>query len=423
MTSAAGVIAMTSAAHAGGFAIREQSTSSQGASFAGNAAGGDLSSMFWNPAALAASKGTNAESHAAIFIGRSELTADGGTLLPTGSPNSGDIAEDAVIPASYFGMQLSPDLWLGMGINSPFGLVTKPEDRNWAGAIIARRSKIFTINANPNFAYQIMPGVAIGAGVQIQYMKTQLKFALGPGAISAVFDGDDIGFGATAGLYLTPAEGTQIGIGYRSQIKHELDGSFGTANGVSIAPGFLPASVSSSADLTTPDIVTISLRQSVSPNMRLMATFEWSNWSVFDVVPLTNAAPAGAPSAAIEANWNDAWFASIGAEIDVSDALTLRAGVAYEESPIDTPEQRLTPVPDADRIWASIGATYVLNEHTTLDMAYTHVFVDKERFNRATAVNPALTLTGTAETSVDIISFSMKSKLNASHPIFGAFFQ
>ncbi|HWL74252.1 MAG TPA: outer membrane protein transport protein, partial [Burkholderiaceae bacterium] len=40
-------------AHAGGFAIREQSACGQGASFAGVAAGGcDISSMFWNPATM-----------------------------------------------------------------------------------------------------------------------------------------------------------------------------------------------------------------------------------------------------------------------------------------------------------------------------------------------------------------------------------
>jgi long-chain fatty acid transport protein len=38
-------------AHAGGFALREQSAAGLGSSFAGVAAGGALSSMFWNPAA------------------------------------------------------------------------------------------------------------------------------------------------------------------------------------------------------------------------------------------------------------------------------------------------------------------------------------------------------------------------------------
>lgn len=426
MTTAASVIAMTTAAHAGGFAVREQSTSSQGASFAGSAAGGDLSSMFWNPAALAASEGTNMESHAAIFIGTSELTADApgagtGTLNGLAAIGkgltSGDIAEDAVIPASYFGMQLSPDLWIGLATNSPFGLVTKPEDRDWVGSAVARKSKIFTLNVNPNVAYQVMPGVSIGVGLQVQYMEGELKFNSNPFGVnspSVFYNGDDIGFGVTAGLYLNPAEGTKIGIGYRSQISHELEGKFGVV-GV--------ANNSANVEITTPDIITVSLRQDISPSMRVMGTFEWSSWSNFDQLTVDNAATIGLPSVTIDANWHDAWFASIGAEFDLSDSLTVRGGLAYEESPIQNATERLTPVPDSDRFWVSVGGTYKMNHHTTLDFAYTHVFVDEARFDRATATNPANNVTGTAETNVDIVSFSMKSKLDADHPIFGGLFQ
>src|SRR5262245_20463342 len=42
----------SASAYAGGLAVREQSTFGQGASFAGIAAGGAPSSMFWNPAAM-----------------------------------------------------------------------------------------------------------------------------------------------------------------------------------------------------------------------------------------------------------------------------------------------------------------------------------------------------------------------------------
>lgn len=46
------LIIATAQANAGAFALREQSTYGQGTSFAGVAAGGSVSSMFWNPAIL-----------------------------------------------------------------------------------------------------------------------------------------------------------------------------------------------------------------------------------------------------------------------------------------------------------------------------------------------------------------------------------
>ena len=43
---------VNASANAGGFANRQQSVSGQGASYAGVAAGGAPSSMFWNPATM-----------------------------------------------------------------------------------------------------------------------------------------------------------------------------------------------------------------------------------------------------------------------------------------------------------------------------------------------------------------------------------
>ena len=50
---------IATSAIAGGFAIREQSTTGLGLAFADAAAGSDLSSMFWNPAAVTAVDGMN----------------------------------------------------------------------------------------------------------------------------------------------------------------------------------------------------------------------------------------------------------------------------------------------------------------------------------------------------------------------------
>jgi long-chain fatty acid transport protein len=63
-TSVAALTAvLATSASAGGFAIREQSVESQGASFAGSAAFGGLSSMYWNPAAAANKDGLNFDSN------------------------------------------------------------------------------------------------------------------------------------------------------------------------------------------------------------------------------------------------------------------------------------------------------------------------------------------------------------------------
>jgi long-chain fatty acid transport protein len=50
---AAGIVFAIPEAQAEAFAVREQSAYGQGSAFAGMAAGGSLSAMFWNPATLA----------------------------------------------------------------------------------------------------------------------------------------------------------------------------------------------------------------------------------------------------------------------------------------------------------------------------------------------------------------------------------
>ena len=57
-----GVLLVTaSLANAGAFAVREQSAYGQGSSFAGIAAGGALSAMYWNPAIITQFNGKTIE--------------------------------------------------------------------------------------------------------------------------------------------------------------------------------------------------------------------------------------------------------------------------------------------------------------------------------------------------------------------------
>src|SRR5262249_51248796 len=92
------LIIATAQAHAGAFAIREQSTYGQGTSFAGVAAGGSLSSMFWNPATMTQFKGVVSENgFATIFPKVSQTPLPGSTLAGPpfffrGVENSGDMA-------------------------------------------------------------------------------------------------------------------------------------------------------------------------------------------------------------------------------------------------------------------------------------------------------------------------------------------
>lgn len=409
-------------AHAGGFAVREQSAQYQGMAFAGSASGGALSSMFWNPAATATLPGLNTESSYSLILPDSQVTVTSMSHPILGSDpfsalaNSTDIAGPAFVGASYAAYQISgfdPNLFIGVGFNSPFGLTTEPDNPKYQGSVLGRTTKLLTLNLNPNVAYRIAPGVIIGAGIQIQYADGTLKFAgnpfttppdPSPTAPTTFFRGDDIAFGATAGVLLQPTGSTSIGLGWRSGLKHDLKGDFGTA-GV--------FKTDAEAQLELPDIVTLSLTQVISPNMRLTGTVEWTDWSSFQTLRVEPAKPVG--EQIIPGNWSDGWFFALGGEYDYNPLLTLRAGVAYEISPVDSPEKRIIGIPDSDRIWLSGGASYRWSESTTVDVAYTHIFFDDARFDR---ISPAgFHVQGETENSADIITVGLKMKWGGEAPL------
>lgn len=388
----------SSAASAGGFDIHEQSTVFLGSASAGAAAGGSLGSMFWNPAATAQFPGLNSESSYTLILPYANLDFNS-----PAQGSSGNIGIDATTSASYGAYQVSKDLWLGIAINSPFGLATKPENTSYIGSYLGVTSKLLTINANPTIAYRIAPGITIGAGVQIEWAQAKLQFR-DPSNNVAQFGGTDWAFGGTAGITLEPAAGTTIGLGYRSQMTHDLEGSF---HSVALTDG---TNVPGTATVNLPDIVTLSGRQVITPTTRLLGTVQWTNWSRFKDLPLS----IPGHELAVDANWSNGWFFSVGGEYDYSPLLTLRSGVAYEISPIDSATGRLVQIPDNNRIWLSVGASYKWSESITLDVGYSHLFIQDGGVELSP---PTLdgsptgpTFSGTSQAAVDLFSVGMRTK-------------
>lgn len=445
------LVAGATSASAGGFAIREQSTSSQGASFAGNAASPDLSAMFWNPAAAANKNGTNSESSYSLIVPNAEINVtsashpnspalNGAINSPTFGNRSGDIGSVAALGASYFAYQFvnyDPNLFLAIAMNSPYGLKTDLDRSfdNYRGAVIGRESKLVTINVNPTLAYRLSDSLSVGVGAQFQYGSGRFSFATGlPSGQDSRFDGTGVAIGATAGVMWKPAAGTTIGLGWRSQMTQELDGSYINTPGA--APGANPQlppglrSVTATTEIELPNTVTLSLRQQVAPNARVLGTVEWSQWSRLKelrvlatgesaglasgvVIPNTSGSAtigsvSGTVIGVLPANWADGWFFALGGEYDLTKQLTVRAGGAYEISPVDAPRKRLIGIPDNDRIWASAGATYKWSDTLTFDVAYTHLFVKDSQIDRESL--SGFRVLGNVDASTDIVSVSMKTK-------------
>ena len=129
---------------------------------------------------------------------------------------------DTFVPAMYGTYQLSDRFYAGIAVNSPFGLVTKPDNSLWAGAPIALTSQVRTLDFNPTLAYKITPELSIGVGAQVEYLRVRLNSDI------RSIDADSWGAGATAGILWQPYAGTSIGLGYRSAVTENLSGMYNT---------------------------------------------------------------------------------------------------------------------------------------------------------------------------------------------------
>src|SRR5690606_15041788 len=191
-------------------------------------------------------------------------------------------------------------------------------------------------------------------------------------------EGDSLGWGVTAGLNWTPWPGTDIGIGFRSSMHHHIEGDVANLPNpdaslldILFGSGSTLPSFKAETTLNTPETVTVSLRQKLNEKLTALGTVEWSNWSRLKTPRLVDSR-TGEVVMPLGFKWDDAWFFAAGLEYAFNDRLTLRGGAGWELSPI-TDFNRDTRLPDDDRLWLSVGASYAPRPNLVLDLAYTYI--------------------------------------------------
>jgi long-chain fatty acid transport protein len=391
----------SSVAHGGAFAVRTQSAYGQGSSFAGIAAGGSLSSMFWNSANLADVERIGTEVVASGIFPDANVKLDPQPLLGFPGSNEGNIAHATFAPAAYAAYRLHQRVVVGLGVNVPFGLATEYDDDSILHRTgIAGKSEVVSVNVNPALSYQVTDWLALALGAQVQYFDALLtRQALGPLGVSRL-EGDDVGFGFTAGLKATPRPGTTIGLGYRSFIDHELDGTLKTANAGNFDVTY--------HGVNMPDLVTLGIRQNVTERLRVMAGAEWSNWSRFETVTIKD----GPAPIELAFDYDDGWFVSVGGEFDLSRQVSVRSGIGYEWGPIDD-NVRTYRIPDSDRLQLSAGVSYRLSERFSFDVGYSFAAVEDTSIRAADAGGPVANgpFSGQVDAHVHYVAAAIKVKL------------
>ena len=380
-------------AHASGFALIEQNASGLGNAYAGAAAvAGDASTIYFNPAGMTLLPDSQVVVAGHLIKLKAEFS---GTVSPAlGGGQGGDAGDVSFVPNAYFAYRVSPDVHLGLGVNAPFGLKTE-YDAGWIGRYQALKSELKTVNLNPSVAYRVSDRFSVGAGLNLQYLETELTNLTGVGV--AAVEGDDYGWGFNLGALWQLTPSTRLGLAYRSEIDFDLEGD-ASFSAMPVLNG------DATAETTMPDSASLSLFHRLSPAWDLLADVSWTGWSDFDKLAIYRT--SGALLSYTPENWDDTLRYSVGATWHTSEKLSLRGGVAYDEAPVsDT--YRTPRIPDGARIWVAVGGQYRLGKASAIDFGYAHLFVNDPGLDvaaPATPVSPANRLTGEYDSAVDILS-------------------
>ena len=382
--------AFSSAATAGGFMLTEQSVAGLGRSYAGaGIVGDDLSAVWYNPAGMSLLSGT------AFQMGAVVADLDLPVTTESGQKENGR-KHGVPVPSMYFVHQIKEDMWFGFGVTVPYGMATE-YDKDWELGDKGCNAEVKTFDFNPNVAMKLTDTLSFGAGVSLQYVTAQFEstsavYASGTttqvGQARVRLNADGWAWGGNLGFMWEPTENVRVGLAYRSQVNHKADGYLKTELAIK---GREPVSLKTNdghAEMAGPHTVTLTGTWKATQDLRLSSLVRWAHWSSFQNLPISGSSLQllGKTEVAPEYKWKDSWLFTVGADYNINEAVTVRGGVGYEISPVDDDKYRSATIPDTDRLWLSVGATWRVNKQLQGDfgLAYLRGIGNKDLYNENT---------------------------------------
>jgi long-chain fatty acid transport protein len=428
------VAAVPTASFAAGFSLTEQSVAGLGRSFAGGAAwANDASTLFYNPAGILRLK----QEEVVTGVSLISLGADFDKTLavdPIGQNVSGgeggSVGKLGGVPTLYYVQPYSDRVAFGIGMNAPFGLATDYE-RDSIFRYQAVYSNVAIINIQPTVAYKVNENLSVGFGVDVQYMRVKLQNEIDFGSVcfgvvgpvtctnagltpqaadgAVTLEGDSFGYGWNVGV-LVENGGTRLGLSYRSSVSHDLEGT-GDFERVPVLFTNLGLFTDSSitAAFDTPEIFMIGLVQEVNDAWTLSLDITRTGWDKFRELRVVYGNPSQ-PDTVQPENWKDVYKASLGVDWRFNDAWTFRAGYGYDNTPLED-EDRTARLPDGDRTWISVGATWRWSDTMEFNAAWAHLDLASGNTINFDQYGPAQDhVVGTFEADAEILGLEMRWK-------------
>jgi long-chain fatty acid transport protein len=371
--------------HAGGLWLYEEATPDMGVGGAGRqAAGFDASTASGNPAAMTRLDRSQMEGGFLGLYVDSKFDVKNATYGDNGGGNAGYFSP---VPTLYYVHSVSPDLKLGIGVGSYFGLGLNYSNE-WAGKYYVQSASFTTAAINPTIGYKIADWLSVGGGVSVVQGKLTERVAvntlLEPGDGRLKYDASDVGYGYNLGVLFELSPQTRVGVTYVSQVNLDFKDDLrfknmeGTLLGAALnASGLLDAQLK--INVTIPAQLSLGAYQAITDKLALVGTVNWQNWSKFGEPEI-----AVADSNTVTANldYQDTYHAGIGVYYRVADPWLLMAGFGYDTSPTSSSSDRSPVLPLGATFRYAAGVQYDWNKDFSVGAAYTLLDAGSAKVNK-----------------------------------------
>lgn len=351
-------LGLPQAAGAEGFAINEWSAEGVAMGGARMFAEGDAANVAYNPASITKVDG-EAFKVSATYIsphGEYDLYGADGKIDESGKNR----VHFGFAPGSYYVKKLNDKDWFGIGAFSRFAMVSEFE-RGSAVSTNAFLSRLNGVSVTPTFAHKFDDKWSAAVGAEINYVGLTMEKNAMPGpSVPTHTKGESYALGWNAAANYAFDDKNEIGVVYRSRIKHSMEADFSAYNIIAGSTNIGNRNGDAYGEVTLPDSWHIGYNHKFNDKTRVELNAVRTNWSTYDALNI-NVSGTGLPNFdkvhASPKNWEDGWRYAIGVEHKLSDKYTLMAGFAYDESSIPYDGGDFM-VPTGNRKTYSIGARY-----------------------------------------------------------------
>ncbi len=381
----------TSSAFAGGYQLNLQGLRNIGMGHTGVGLSYDASSVFFNPGALSFLEKSNVQASVSFvnsnikYLGVAPSTYTAVTSSPTGTPFH--------VYASY---KINDKLTAGLGVNTPFGSTVTWGDE-WSGRFSLTELSLRAIVVQPTVSYQITEKIGFGAGLQMAFGGVNLQrsipvdFTDGREGYAELEGNANLAMGYNLGVYYQPSDMVSVGLSYRSRINMVVEEGTATFTVPDAVASTFPNTTFDS-ELPLPAVANLGIGIYPSEKLTLAVDVNMTFWSAYKSLKFVYAVPvAGSNETEAMRNYEDALTFRLGAEYALSNAVALRGGFYFDQTPVK--DGYMTPeTPDANSIGLSCGLGFRPSENLEVNASF--LYVDRSRRENVAAAD-ANTISGT----------------------------